>query len=167
MLPLLQTAGAEAFLAINMSPATILRLADQELCSPEACSRIVIELTEHVPVENYDAVHRAMADMRSHGAKLAADDLGSSYAGFRHLVSLNPDIIKLDISLIRGIHRSNTQRALASALVTFARDIGATVIAEGVEEEAELDVLRAIGVPWAQGYHLGRPAPAPVASVEG
>ncbi len=61
------------------------------------------------------------------------------------------------MSLVRGIHRSSGQRALASALLAFARDVGAVVIAEGVEEQAELDMLRAIGVPWAQGFHLGRP----------
>jgi EAL domain-containing protein (putative c-di-GMP-specific phosphodiesterase class I) len=74
---------------------------------------------------------------------------------------LQPDIIKLDISLVRGIHRNNGQRALASALVAFARDVDARVIAEGVEEQGELDALRDIGVPWAQGYYLGKPAPLP------
>jgi EAL domain-containing protein (putative c-di-GMP-specific phosphodiesterase class I) len=161
MLPLLDTIPADNFLAINMSPATILHMVDRELCAPADCPRVVIELTEHVPVEDYTAVERALAQMRSNGARLAADDLGSSYAGFRHLVSLKPDIIKLDISLVAGIHRSAAQRALSSALVTFAADIGATVIGEGVEQAEELEVLRAIGVPWAQGYHLGRPAAHP------
>ena len=114
-----------------------------------------------MPVEDYSAVHGALADIRTGGARLAADDLGSGYAGFRHLISLKPDIIKLDISLVGGIHRSREQRALASALATFATDIGATVIGEGVEDAEDLDVLRDIGVPWAQGYHLGRPGPYP------
>ena len=148
---------ADTFLAINMSPATILHAVERELCPPEACSRVVIELTEHVPIEDYSALQRALAAARGYGARLAADDLGSGYAGFRHLVTLGPDIIKLDMSLVRGIHRSSGQRALASALLAFARDVGAVVIAEGVEEQAELDMLRAIGVPWAQGFHLGRP----------
>ena len=109
---------ADTFLAVNMSPATILHMADNSLCEPAMCPRVVIEITEHVPIEDYSAVHRAVADMRAAGARLAADDLGSGYAGFRHLISLKPDIIKLDISLVGGIHRSREQRALAGALAS-------------------------------------------------
>jgi EAL domain-containing protein (putative c-di-GMP-specific phosphodiesterase class I) len=143
-----------------MSPAAILLLFHAKLCEEHVCPRIVIELTEHVPIEDYAPLHRALSDMRMHGARLAADDLGSGYAGFRHLIALSPDIIKLDISLVSGIHRSRSQRALASALIAFATDVGATVIAEGIEEAEELVVLRDLGVPWGQGYYLGRPAPA-------
>jgi EAL domain-containing protein (putative c-di-GMP-specific phosphodiesterase class I) len=151
----------ESFLALNMSPATILHLQEQNLCSPDLYARIVIELTEHVPVEDYSALHNALHDMRKLGTRLAADDLGSGYAGFRHLIALEPDIIKLDMSLVRGIHRSRGARALASALVAFAADVGAVVIAEGVEHADELAELRDLGVPWAQGYYMGRPEPSP------
>jgi EAL domain-containing protein (putative c-di-GMP-specific phosphodiesterase class I) len=151
----------EPFLAVNMSPASVLHLLTHQLCDPGLYPRIVVELTEHVPVEDYAAVHASMAPMREGGSRLAADDLGSGYAGFRHLIRLQPDIIKLDISLVRGIHRSKGQRALASALVAFAADVGARVIAEGVEEKGELEALQDIGVPWAQGYYLGKPNPLP------
>ncbi len=153
--------GSEPFLAVNMSPASALHLLTHQLCDPALYPRIVVELTEHVPVEDYAAVHASMASMRQGGSRLAADDLGSGYAGFRHLIRLQPDIIKLDISLVRGIHRSKGQRALASALVAFAADVGARVIGEGVEEPGELEVLQEIGVPWAQGFFLGKPAPLP------
>lgn len=159
-LPVLEAADRDTFLALNMSPATIELIPDRNIFEPSICPQIVIELTEHVPIEDYSAIHRALSALRGHGARLAADDLGSGYAGFRHLVALQPDVIKLDISLIRGIHRSRPQRALASALVAFARDIDAEVIAEGVEEAAELEVLRDLGIRWAQGYYLGMPAPA-------
>jgi EAL domain-containing protein (putative c-di-GMP-specific phosphodiesterase class I)/AmiR/NasT family two-component response regulator len=152
---------SEPFLAVNMSPASVLHLLTHQLCEPELYPRIVVELTEHVPIEDYAAVHESMAAMREGGSRLAADDLGSGYAGFRHLIRLQPDIIKLDISLVRGIHRSKGQRALASALVAFAADVGARVIAEGVEESGELETLQEIGVPWAQGYFLGKPAALP------
>jgi EAL domain-containing protein (putative c-di-GMP-specific phosphodiesterase class I)/AmiR/NasT family two-component response regulator len=151
----------ETFLAVNMSPASVLHLLTHQLCDPALYPRIVVELTEHVPVEDYAAVHASLAAMREGGSRLAADDLGSGYAGFRHLIRLQPDIIKLDISLVRGIHRSKGQRALASALVAFASDVGARVIAEGVEEQGELEALQDIGVQWAQGYFLGRPVPLP------
>ncbi len=159
-LPYLESLPPDAFLALNMSPATVQLLAERELCPPELCPRIVIELTEHVPIEDYSAVHRALSTIRGHGARLAADDLGSGYAGFRHLIALQPDIIKLDMSLVRGIHCNRPQRALATALVAFAADVGAQVVGEGVEEAEELEVLRDIAVPWAQGYYLGRPQPA-------
>ena len=159
MLTYLQSAPPDLFLAVNMSPATVLHLAENQLCQPDLLPRIVIELTEHVPVEDYPALHRALAPMRSHGARLAADDLGSGYAGFRHLLRLRPDIIKLDISLIAGIGHNQEQQALTRALLSFAGDVGAQVIAEGIEEPDELSALKDLGVPWGQGYLLGRPCP--------
>ncbi|MGV8910602.1 MAG: EAL domain-containing response regulator [Propionicimonas sp.] len=159
VLTYLDTAPPEMFLAVNMSPATAMHLVENQLCHPDLWPRIVIELTEHVPVEDYAALHQALAPMRSLGARLSADDLGSGYAGFRHLLRLQPDIIKLDISLIAGIDRNHEQQALTRALLTFAGDVGAQVIAEGIEEPDELSVLRDLGVPWGQGYLLGRPAP--------
>lgn len=146
------------FLAVNLSPASVLRLPAHPLAEPELCPRLVVELTEHVPVQDYGAVQRALADVRAAGARVAADDLGAGYAGFRHLVALEPDIIKLDISLVRGIHRSRPQRALVTALQAFAADMGATVIAEGIEDAEEMKVLVDLGVPWGQGFLLGRPA---------
>lgn len=159
-LPFLDGAAPDTFLALNMSPATVMHLQQTDLCDPQRCPSVVIELTEHVPVEDYSALKHAFAEMRAHGGRMAADDLGAGYAGFRHLLALEPDIIKLDISLVQGIHRSRSARALARALLAFADDVGATVIAEGVEEPGELDTLKELGVHWAQGFLLGRPAPA-------
>jgi EAL domain-containing protein (putative c-di-GMP-specific phosphodiesterase class I)/AmiR/NasT family two-component response regulator len=155
----LNAAPSEFFLAINMSPATVLHVIDNELCRDDLCPRIVIELTEHVPVEDYGALHRALGKMRAAGARLSADDLGAGYAGFRHLIRLRPDIIKLDISLVAGIHRNREQQALARALLAFATEVGAQVIAEGIEEADELSALQDLGVMLGQGYLLGRPVP--------
>lgn len=131
--PFLDTATPHTFLAVNMSPATLMRLEREQLCEARQCPDLVIELTEHVPIEDYSALQHAFAKMRSDGARLAADDLGAGYAGFRHLLALEPDIIKLDISLVQGIDQSRSARALTRALLAFADDVGATVIAEGVE----------------------------------
>jgi EAL domain-containing protein (putative c-di-GMP-specific phosphodiesterase class I)/AmiR/NasT family two-component response regulator len=150
------------FLSVNMSPSTVLRLAEHDLCPADAWQHVVIELTEHEVVEDYDVLHRALAVPRAHGARLAADDLGSGYAGLRQLLLLQPDIIKLDISLVHDIQHSPAQRALARALLSFATEVGACVIAEGVGDAAELAVLRDLGAPWAQGFLLGRPLPAEV-----
>jgi EAL domain-containing protein (putative c-di-GMP-specific phosphodiesterase class I)/FixJ family two-component response regulator len=159
-LPFLELIPTDTFLALNMSLATILHLQQERLCSDDLCPQIVIELTEHVPIEDYGALHDSLEDIRDHGARLAADDVGAGYAGFRHLIALEPDIIKLDISLVSGIHLNRSARALAKALVAFASDVGAVVVAEGVEEAPDLDELREIGVHWAQGYYLGHPSPS-------
>jgi EAL domain-containing protein (putative c-di-GMP-specific phosphodiesterase class I)/DNA-binding NarL/FixJ family response regulator len=158
----LDTAPPEMFLTVNMSPATVMHLVENDLCNRALWPRIVIELTEQVPVEDYPAIQRALAPMRSQGARLSADDLVSGYAGFRHLLRLQPDIIKLDISLIAGINRSHEQQSLTRALLTFAHEVGAQVIAEGIEEPAELTTLQDLGVTWGQGYLIGRPAPLQV-----
>ncbi|MDI1289901.1 MAG: EAL domain-containing response regulator, partial [bacterium] len=150
-------ASSSTFLAVNLSPAAVLSVMHLRVIPATACGRIVIELTEHEAVEDYAAVALAFAPIREAGARLAADDLGSGYSGFRHLVRLQPDIIKLDMSLVSGIHRNPGQRALARALVSFADEVGARVIAEGVEEAEELAVLQELNVHWAQGYYLGRP----------
>jgi EAL domain-containing protein (putative c-di-GMP-specific phosphodiesterase class I)/ActR/RegA family two-component response regulator len=156
-----ETAAPEMFLTINMSAATVMHLVENELCPPELWPRIVIELTEHVPVQDYAALHRALAPMLSLGARLSADDVGSGYAGFRHLLRLRPDIIKLDISLITGINHNREQQFLTRALLTFAHDVGAQVIAEGIEEPADMYTLQDLGVPFGQGYLIGLPAPLP------
>lgn len=151
--------AAPTFLAVNVSPAALLRRPDAELLPTSAHDRLVIELTEHELVEDYQAIHRAFAPLRERGCRLAADDLGSGVANLKHLIRLRPDIIKLDISLIAGIDTSAEQRALVRALVGFAEEVGSQVIAEGIERAAELEVIRGLGVHWGQGYFLGRPAP--------
>jgi EAL domain-containing protein (putative c-di-GMP-specific phosphodiesterase class I)/AmiR/NasT family two-component response regulator len=160
LLPFMDRIPKGTFLAINMSPATVLNVVEKELCPPERCGDLVIELTERVPIQDYQAVQGALNEMRSLGTRLAADDRGSGFAGFRHLVSLAPDIIKLDIGLLREFRFKSGQLAITNALVTFADDVGAQVIAEGVEDEAELELLQGLGVAWAQGFHLGKPGPA-------
>jgi EAL domain-containing protein (putative c-di-GMP-specific phosphodiesterase class I)/AmiR/NasT family two-component response regulator len=149
----------DAFLAVNVSPATLVTDRVGDVVSRGVAPRVVIELTEHVPVEDYDTVNAAAERLRAHGARVAVDDTGAGYAGFRHLISLKPDIVKLDICLTRGIDHDPGRRALTSALVQFTQDTGATLIAEGIETDAELSTLHQLHVDWAQGYRLGRPQP--------
>ena len=149
----------DAFLAVNISPETLLRPELLDLATSELGPRLVLELTEHVPVEDYAPVLRALTALRRHGVRLAVDDTGAGYASLRHILVLDPDLIKLDISLVRGIQHDPARRALAAALVSLAGDTRTDLIAEGVETAAELSTLVGLGVRWAQGYHLGRPAP--------
>ena len=96
---------------------------------------------------------------RRAGLRIAADDTGAGYSGLQHLLRLRPNVVKLDIALTRSIDVDPARRALASALVTFAGEIGAVLVAEGVESVGELRSLRALGVSAAQGYRLARPGP--------
>jgi EAL domain-containing protein (putative c-di-GMP-specific phosphodiesterase class I)/CheY-like chemotaxis protein len=145
------------FLAVNLSPDTITTEATAKSLQHEQSSRIIVEITEHAPVTDYDEVFEALADFRSRGGRLAIDDAGAGFASLRHVVALLPDVIKLDISLTRGIDQDRNRRALASAMISFATEIGATIVAEGIETPEVLEALRALGVRYGQGFHLGRP----------
>ena len=122
--------------------------------------RLVLELSETEIISDYDRVRLDATQWLARGAELAIDDAGSGYASLRHVLQLCPDFIKLDRSLVDGIQRDRNRQALMNAMVAFAGTLGASVIAEGVENAAELEVLRAAGVGHVQGYLLARPAPA-------
>jgi EAL domain-containing protein (putative c-di-GMP-specific phosphodiesterase class I) len=101
----------------------------------------------------------SLKGLREH-VRLAVDDAGSGYAGLQHLLEIQPDIMKLDIALVRSVDVDPGRRALIASMITFAHKTGCTVLAEGIETQAELDTLRALGVTLGQGYLLGRPAAA-------
>lgn len=152
----------DGYLSVNVSPATLLTgrlpgLIEESGWDP---CRLVVEITEHVGVDDYQAVGSALAPLRRRGVRLAIDDAGSGYASFQHILRLSPDFIKLDRVLVGGIDRERTTRALLAAVATFAAEIGARVIAEGVETEDELRSCVSLGVGYAQGYLFARPAPA-------
>lgn len=150
----------EAFLAINITPPTALSGELVDVLSATEAERVVLEITEHASIPSYEELAAALAPLRSRGTRLAVDDAGAGYASFRHILRLQPDFIKLDMSITRDIHTDPAKRALASALVAFSRDTNCRLIAEGIENEQELRVLRRLGVILAQGFYLGRPAPS-------
>lgn len=153
----------EVYVSVNLSPETVAagRLAALGRATPIPRRRLVLELTEHVSIENYDTVVAALGELREQGVRLAVDDAGAGFASFRHILRLKPDIIKLDQSITRGITDNPAQRALAAALVLFAMEVGSmTITAEGVETAADLSTVSTLGVDAAQGYHLCRPVAA-------
>jgi EAL domain-containing protein (putative c-di-GMP-specific phosphodiesterase class I) len=152
------------YLSVNASPATAQDPSLPGMLRPSG-QRIVLELTEHARVDEYDRLLDALEGLRRLGIRIAVDDAGSGYASLQHIVRLHPDVIKLDIELTRGIHADPARRALAASLVGFAAEIGATITAEGIETAEELDTLRRLRVRSGQGYHLARPAPLPVPSL--
>ena len=153
----------DEILGVNLSPATVLTDWPSEVESGVKWENVVIELTEHVVIEDYRAIERSLRSLRERGARLSVDDTGAGFASLRHILDLSPDYVKLDISLCRGIDRDPARRALASALVSFTRDVGIILIAEGIETEGERAALTDLGVRYGQGFLLGRPAPLPEA----
>lgn len=145
-------------IGINASPETILdpRL-DGLLSKFDDVGRLVLEITEHAAVERYGEIAARLQPYRDRGLQIAVDDAGAGYASFRHILNLEPDRIKLDMSLTRDIDIDPARRALAAALIHFAADTGSKLVAEGVETAAEAATLIELGVERAQGYFLGRP----------
>lgn len=123
-------------------------------------ARLLVELTEHAFVADMAPLVAARRRLRAAGVKVALDDGGAGYSGLSRILELAPDVIKLDRVLIAGIDTDPVRRSLAAALVAFATETGATIVAEGVETAGELDAVRALRVPYAQGFHLGPPVPA-------
>ncbi len=145
-------------LNINSSPDLILSGRLQQLLAQgHDLSRLILEVTEHAAIPDYKAMSDALAPLRAQGVRLAVDDAGAGYSSMRHILNLCPDVIKLDMSLTRDIDTDPKRRALAKGLTSFAHEIGAKVVAEGVETAAELQTLAHLGVDSAQGYYLAKP----------
>ncbi len=153
---------AHVYMSINASVETILSPQFRESLSAAQAERVVLEVTEHTPIADYGAFTTSISDLRSRGVRIAVDDAGSGYAGFGHLLDLKPDIIKLDITLTRGIDRDPARQALGRALLRFGfESYETTMVAEGIETNEELTTLRSLGCPLGQGFVLGRPGRLP------
>lgn len=150
-----------AFLSVNASPQTLLTDEFSELMAGLHGASLVVEVTEHAVVTDYEPLQRAIDTVRKHGVRLAIDDAGAGFASLKHIVRLLPEFIKLDIFLVHDIHKDPVKRAVVAGMVGVASQIGGKVIAEGVETAEDLRVLFELGVEWAQGYYLGRPGPIP------
>lgn len=157
----------EMYLAVNVSPDTVLDAQFGALCATMPGCGLVLEITEHAQVDDYARLKDALRELRAHGAQLAIDDAGAGFASLRHIVRLEPDVIKLDVSLVRDVHLDPVRRSLASSLVVFAEEIGSVMVAEGIETAEELEVLKQLGVHFGQGYYLARPGPHPWAGAAG
>jgi EAL domain-containing protein (putative c-di-GMP-specific phosphodiesterase class I) len=146
-----------SFLAINTSPAVAVDRCLREAMRGLPHDRIVLEMTEHAPVDDYDDFERRLDRRRGEGVRLAIDDVGAGFASLRHILRLRPSLIKLDISLVRGIDHDPLRQSLARSLVEFARSLEADVLAEGIESTGELEQVGKLGIAFGQGFLLGRP----------
>lgn len=145
------------YVALNVSPKAIVSGNIADYLDVIPLHRIVLEITEHALIDDYALLNARLAPMKEAGVRVAVDDAGAGYASLRHVLAIQPDILKLDLSLTRGIDADTPRRALAAALIEFARQTQCHVVAEGVETADELATLRKLGVDDMQGYHLSRP----------
>jgi EAL domain-containing protein (putative c-di-GMP-specific phosphodiesterase class I)/AmiR/NasT family two-component response regulator len=148
----------DAHLAVNTSHRTAMSPRLLDVLSQVDATRIVVEITEHEQADDYEAFRRSLEALRRRGVRVAIDDAGAGFS-LRHALALDPHILKLDISLTRDIDNDRARRALASALVRFAEEMDVTMIAEGIESDAELQELLGLGVTFGQGFLLGVPQP--------
>jgi len=151
---------ADRWLSLNVSPEFLLDpVRPRAVLARRGTRSIVLEITEHVAIEDYARFRRAVETLGS-SVGFAVDDAGSGYASFRHILELRPDYVKLDIGLVQEIDRDDVRQALVAGIVYFAERTGCRLIAEGVETEGERERLQRLGVGYGQGYLLARPAPA-------
>ena len=150
----------QGYVAMNVSPATLLRPACAALLARLPLDRVLLELSEHDRVEDYAALDAVLQPLRADGLRLAVDDVGAGFSSLRHIVRTAPDVLKLDRSIVDGVAGDPVLRTLVRALVQFAHGCSATVVAEGVETAEDAAALLALEVDLGQGWHFGRPAPA-------
>ena len=150
---------ANRFININVSPQLILAREPLRSMLREWGFGVILEITEHDKVDDYDAIRLAMAEIGDR-VQLAVDDAGSGFASLRHILELRPAMVKLDRSLIVDIDSDPARQALVAGMVHFAGRLQFSLLAEGVETQAEQTTLLALGVSRAQGYLFGRPVQA-------
>lgn len=124
-----------------------------------AAHRIVLEVTERASLEHLPDLGKKVAALRAMGFRIAVDNLGTGYAGLATFLRLEPEFVKLDMSLVRDLHRDDARRKIVSSLIELCHEMGKTVIAEGIEQAAECAALKELGCDLLQGYWLGSPAP--------
>jgi EAL domain-containing protein (putative c-di-GMP-specific phosphodiesterase class I) len=144
-----------------VSPATAGSDELRDVLGSVDPKRVVLEITENAAAGDYEEVSEAVGELRANGVRIAIDDTGSGSVSFNSLFDVHADIIKIDIDVTHGIASDPMKEAMASALKGLADRLGAMSLAEGIETEEELNLLRGVGVQAGQGYLFGRPEPVP------
>ncbi len=152
-------APPNAVFFVNVAPPS---LADEDLYSPDSplsriADRVVLEITERSSLDHVDQLQERIAKLRALGFRIAVDDLGSGYSGLTSFTTLNPDIVKFDMSLVRDIHRSPTKAKLLQSLAAVCRELGVVSVAEGIETDEELAHLVGLNCSLFQGFLFSRP----------
>jgi EAL domain-containing protein (putative c-di-GMP-specific phosphodiesterase class I) len=154
-----ETAHADALLFVNLHTRDLL---DPTLVHPDSplsriATRVVLEITERASLDDVKDVRGRIAALREMGYRIAVDDLGAGYAGLTSFALLEPEFVKLDMSLIRGVHTSPIKQKLIGSMTSLCKDMGMQVVAEGIEVAEEREALLSLGCSHLQGYLFGRP----------
>jgi EAL domain-containing protein (putative c-di-GMP-specific phosphodiesterase class I)/DNA-binding NarL/FixJ family response regulator len=149
------------YAAVNVTAETVRSPEFLDLVLAERGDRLVIELSERGPLDDYGPILDALGEVRERGVRLCVDDAGTDSSSLRHTVRLAPDLMKLDMSITRDVASDPARQVWVSSLLAFAADLGVGVVAKGVENARELQALRRLGVRHAQGYHLAHPSRMP------
>jgi len=161
-LDVLDVLPAGQTLTVNLSPTALLRREVTDVLLAASPGRLLVEITEHEPVHSYPSLLASLADLRQAGVRIGIDDFGAGHSSLRHVLQVAPEVVKLDISIIRHVDVDPSKQALVEAMLAFCARIGATVIAEGIEEAGELVALLDLGLEYGQGWFLARPAASDV-----
>jgi EAL domain-containing protein (putative c-di-GMP-specific phosphodiesterase class I)/CheY-like chemotaxis protein len=156
---LIPLAPEPALVFVNLHPAD---LEDPELLSDKGAlapfaARVVLEITERAALDQISAIQERVATLRRLGYRIAVDDLGAGYAGLSSFAAIEPDVVKADMSLVRGIEQSAVKQKLVGAIAALCRDLGIQLVAEGIETSAERDCVCSLGGDALQGYLFARP----------
>jgi EAL domain-containing protein (putative c-di-GMP-specific phosphodiesterase class I) len=146
------------FVNVHPGDLTDLEDIDQHAGLERNASRIVLEITERAALETITDLRSKVGALRDLGYTVAVDDLGAGYAGLSSFVHLEPDFVKLDMSLVRGAHESALKQKLVRSITTVCKDLGIIVVAEGIETVDERDALTDLGCDLLSGYYFGRPS---------
>lgn len=157
----LERQPARTWIFVNLHPTD---LTDPELYEPRAplsrhARRVILELTERAPLEGIADLDERLDQLRKLGFRVAVDDLGAGYAGLGYFASVRPEIVKIDMSLIRQVERDPVRQRVITSLVHLAHDLGMEVVAEGVETVPERDTVLRLGCDYVQGHLLAEPGP--------
>jgi EAL domain-containing protein (putative c-di-GMP-specific phosphodiesterase class I) len=155
----MKQAAPQTALFINLHPHDLADDALFDITAPltEMAQRVILEVTERAAIEQVDHVERRVGQLRKQGFRVAVDDLGAGYAGLSSFALLEPEIVKLDVSLLRDIDQSPVKQKLVASMTALCKDMGFLVVAEGIETPAERDCVVDLGCDLLQGYLFARP----------
>lgn len=147
---------------VNLHSADLADPALYDVTGPLArhARSVVLELTERASLEGIGDVEKRLQSLREMGYRLAVDDLGAGYAGLSYFARVRPDVVKIDMSLVRDVDSDPVRRGVVGAICELARTLDMIVVAEGIETQAELECVAELGAQLVQGYFIARPGPA-------
>jgi EAL domain-containing protein (putative c-di-GMP-specific phosphodiesterase class I) len=158
--PYLEDAKGRLFVNLHVTDLADPSLTDSEAPLTKVADRVVLEITERSSLDEVKDARNRVAELREMGFQIAVDDMGAGYAGLTSFALLEPDYVKLDMSLIRDVHLSATKQKVIRSMTDLCKDMGMKVVAEGIETRDELEALLEIGCDLFQGFLFAKPGPA-------